>query len=64
MNQANKLRGESQHYKLLFELKKTKVQDCKAVILQGLNGFSEGKNCNPMKHCKWHDKFKHAEILI
>ncbi len=47
MNQTNQ-----QHYKLLkqkvFEIYKKEAKKKTCV----LNGFNEGKNYNPMKHCK------------
>jgi len=57
MNKTNQLWGESQTLiwnKKVFEnlTKIPKVQDCE------LNGFTEGKNYNPMMHCEQHDRIK------
>ncbi len=52
MNQTNQLQGESQHYEHWFEAKKyLKIRQKDKTVY-----FNEGKNYNPMKHCKWHNQ--------
>ncbi len=55
MNQANQVN----HNITNFDLKQESIWKSNKMVQDCIfNGFSEGKNYNPTKHCKWRNQIK------